>query len=228
MEIELIQRDVQKSKATQRKYWFAKCPYCRKIFSARYNDLIKGHTKSCGCLSARKDGKSKQKYLILPGDQFGSLMILNETKRDSRGRGYFLCLCKCGNTCEVRRDLLTSGNTQSCGCGRFKSRGQQAIQNLLIKNNIPFEKQKTFESCRFKNTNALARFDFYVNNQYLIEFDGEQHFSFKEKGWFTKEALIKTQERDQFKNNWCKENGIPLIRIPYWKLDSLTLQDLML
>lgn len=36
-----------------------------------------------------------------------------------------------------------------------------------------FEQQKTFETCRNQKTNALLKFDFYINNQYLIEFDGK-------------------------------------------------------
>ena len=30
-----------------------------------------------------------------------------------------------------------------------------------------------------------------------------------------------------FKNNWCKINNIPLIRIPYTKFNTLTLNDLL-
>lgn len=72
------------------------------------------------------------------------------------------------------------------------------------------------------------RFDFYVNNKYLIEYDGEQHFVQREKGWNDPEKLKATQERDNFKNNWCKENNISLIRIPYTHLKDLKIGDLLL
>ena len=36
------------------------------------------------------------------------------------------------------------------------------------------------------------------------------------------------QERDTYKNQWCKENNIPLIRIPYTHLNDLCLEDLLL
>lgn len=49
------------------------------------------------------------------------------------------------------------------------------IKEILLENNIPFEQEKTFDNCRFPDTNKKARFDFYVNNTYLIEFDGRQH-----------------------------------------------------
>ena len=98
---------------------------------------------------------------------------------------------------------------------------------MLIEAGIPFESQKTFETCRFPDTNFLAKFDFFVNNKYLIEFDGIQHFDVR-FGWNSKENFENTQKRDKFKDDWCKKNNIPLIRIPYTKLDTLSLQDLLL
>lgn len=38
----------------------------------------------------------------------------------------------------------------------------------------------------------------------------------------------KTISHDRQKEQWCKENKIPLIRIPYWHLDELTIDDLLL
>lgn len=42
----------------------------------------------------------------------------------------------------------------------------------------------------------------------------------------TEEKLKENQIRDKIKNEWCKKNNIPLIRIPYTELDFLTLKDL--
>ena len=44
--------------------------------------------------------------------------------------------------------------------------------------------------------------------------------------WNTKENFLKTQEHDNFKNNWCKIQGITLIRIHYIHLSTFTLPDL--
>ena len=46
--------------------------------------------------------------------------------------------------------------------------------------------------------------------------------------WNNKENFLKTQERDALKNQWCKDNNIPLIRIPYTHLQNLCLEDLQL
>lgn len=68
---------------------------------------------------------------------------------------------------------------------------------------------------------------FFVNNQYLIEFDGIQHF-FATSDRFCSEEVEKIKQRDAYKNQWCKENNIPLIRIPYTHLKDLVIEDLLL
>lgn len=47
-------------------------------------------------------------------------------------------------------------------------------------------------------------------------------------GWNTPEHFIKVQERDNYKNQWCIKNGVPLIRIPYIHLKDLCINDLIL
>ena len=42
------------------------------------------------------------------------------------------------------------------------------------------------------------------------------------------EKLKLTQEYDSIKNQWCLENNIPLIRIPYTQYKDLNIKDLLL
>lgn len=60
----------------------------------------------------------------------------------------------------------------------------------------------------------------------LIEYDGEQHFKPVEI-WGGEEKLKIQQERDKRKNQWCKENNVRLIRIPYTEYDNLTIEYLI-
>lgn len=53
-------------------------------------------------------------------------------------------------------------------------------------------------------------FDFLINDKYIIEFDGEQHFRESLYG-----NLEKTHNKDLMKNQYCFKNNIPLIRIPH-------------
>ena len=45
---------------------------------------------------------------------------------------------------------------------------------------------------------------------------------------FNKENHEKIKIRDAIKNQWCKENNIPLIRIPYTHFNNLCIEDLLL
>ena len=110
----------------------------------------------------------------------------------------------------------------SCGCLKM-SHGELKIAEVLSKNNIFYVMEKTFADCIFPNTNCAARFDFYVNNTYCIEFDGIQHF-YPTRG---QQVLEETKKRDLIKNEWCKNHNIPLIRIPYTHLSTLTIEDLL-
>ena len=67
------------------------------------------------------------------------------------------------------------------------------------------------------------RFDFYLPDyNRLIEFDGEQHYH-ANGGWSNENNLALVQERDKIKNEYALSHNIPLVRIPYWERDKITL-----
>ena len=113
-----------------------------------------------------------------------------------------------------------SDHFQGCGCSlcNKKSKGEIKITRFLTNNNIKFERDKRFDDCR--NILPLP-FDFYIPKYNLcIEFDGIQHF--QNTNWYgkmsneeMKENLKSNQLRDQIKNDYCKKNGINLLRIRY-------------
>lgn len=92
---------------------------------------------------------------------------------------------------------------------------EEQITTYLQDENFNFTCQKTFDTCR-SNKGELLRFDFYlVDKNVLIEADGTQHTN-KKSPWNYPEQM----ERDEIKNQWCKENNITLIRIPYKRVAS--------
>ena len=201
-----------------KRYYLCQC-FCGNIKEVEKYNLTSGHTKSCGCLSSRK-GQD------LVGKVFNKLTVLKDSgKRQSNGSKIWECQCDCGSIINVDGQSLKSGKTTSCGC--LKSKGEEKISKILSENNIVFEKQKTFKKCYFPDTNYLAKFDFFVNNTYLIEFDGIQHFQIGSGYYDNNEQFKKLQQRDKYKNQWCKNNNILLIRIPYNHLDDLCLDDLI-
>ena len=101
------------------------------------------------------------------------------------------------------------------GCPRcHESKGERQIRLWLDKHNISYEFQKKFEVCRDSN---LLPFDFYLPNYNMcIEYDGKQHFEPIEH-FGGQEAFEITAKHDNIKNDYCKNNGISLLRIPYFK-----------
>lgn len=222
----IIKRDIEyKGKSVK---WICQCTLCGQIKSVRSSDIRSGKSKNCGCERNRKTiERNKECAKDRSGDRYGYLECLYPTeKRNSSGHVIWMCKChKCGCLKEEDPCELQKEKTISCGCAK-ESIGEYKIKTILLENNINFIQQKTFENCKYLDTNRYPHFDFFVDNKYIIEYDGEQHFF--TKGFITEEKLKRTQEQDIFKNNWCKENNIPLIRIPYTRLNKICLNDLLL
>lgn len=204
-------------------YWLCECE-CGNTKEVRGASLREGKVKSCGCLKQETDRAPKGNVIDLTGQTFGLLKVIGRAGSDNRGEALWACECKCGQQRIVLGSNLRSGHTFSCGCER-RSRGERAVETLLRSNKLSFETEKAM----FKYSNGrLAKFDFYVENKYLIEYDGETHYQHNLHGWHNEAQLKAQQERDIIKTQWCKDNNIPLIRIPYTQLDKLNIKDLLL
>ena len=149
------------------------------------------------------------------------MLAIKKTRTDD-GRLAYLCKCDCGNEVIVRKDNLISHTTSTCGCGRSSS-GEIYIESILKDNNILYETEKTFEELIGKN-NIKYRYDFYLPEyNYLIEFDGMQHFRQIPNNYFNR-SLEEVQEIDAIKNKYAMDNGYTLVRIPYSELKNLSLK----
>lgn len=201
--------------------WKCQCE-CGNIVITDTNHLNQGHTKSCGCL--QKDRASETHFKNLTGKRFGMLLVkCLDTEKSTTKEKFYICSCDCGTEKSMRQTSLLGGAI-SCGCSR-KSKGEYKINQILNEYNIPFVCEQTFEDCINPKTNKKLRFDFYVNNQYLIEYNGKQHYN-KDDGW--DEPLEDIIYRDNLKIEWAKNHSIPLIIIPYTKYEDLTIDDLLL
>lgn len=111
---------------------------------------------------------------------------INETKLN-----YFIC----GNRCPECND----------------SNGEEIIKKYLDSVKLTYTSQKKYPEC--KNINQLP-FDLLVNNQFIIEFDGKQHFTPVEH-FGGKTQFDKQKKHDYIKTTYCIQNKIPLLRISY-------------
>ena len=129
--------------------------------------LKTGKTKSCGCLKEETDKKPKGNVIDMLNQKFGHLTVIARDGSDKNGEAKWLCECDCilHSRISVLGSNLRTGHTQSCGCER-RSHGELKVAQLLSENNIPFEQ----EVVMFKYANGYnAKFDFYIENKYLIE-----------------------------------------------------------
>lgn len=192
---------------------------CGNTCIALRADLISGKKTHCGCKNP-----GVKHYKDITGQRFGKLVALHPTTMNNRREMQWIFQCDCGNTKELPGVSVTKGNTLSCGCLKM-SHGELKITQLLKEANIPYTREKALFT--FDN-GASARFDFFVDETYVIEYDGEQHYQSNDRWWNTPEYTDAQQERDKIKNQWCKEHNIPIIRIPYTHLKDLSLQDIQL
>ena len=115
-----------------------------------------------------------------------------------------------------------------CECWKRtkQSKGSYKIMSILDKQNISYEIEKAFDTCK-SPSNHLMYFDFYlVNENILIEYDGEQHYRGTNfTGVMSKdelnEKLTKQKEYDIIKNRWALEHNIRLYRIPYYDYSNI-------
>lgn len=125
----------------------------------------------------------------------------------------------CGHEYEVNWNNFKSGKRcPKCN----QSKGERFISDYLTNKNISFTAQVRFNDCKHK---LPLPFDFGIIDKNkkiiaLIEYDGQQHFKPSRFKTSTtqeqaEENLKQTQLRDQIKNQYCKENNIPLLRIKY-------------
>lgn len=202
--------------------WLCKCK-CGNFTDVDGVNLRNGNVQSCGC--KREEGNNG---FDETGKVYGKLTVIERApNRENNTHRYWICSCECGNTIEVQGTYLRSGSARHCGCEI--SAGEHKISSMLQSNNIKFKRQITFSDL-LGDENKRLRYDFGIYNQddqllYIIEYDGIQHFKCNCFG-STEEDLKKLQRYDTLKNEYCRLNNIPLIRINYKDFKNFDILDL--
>ncbi len=97
--------------------WLCQCQ-CGSIRTINSNSLLKGNSRSCGCLKRDLSVSNGHKRVIdLIGQTFGWLTVNARGRVHAKGQSsIWRCTCICGTIKEVRSICLRSGMTISCGC----------------------------------------------------------------------------------------------------------------
>ena len=210
------------------------CMCCNKTTRIVKNNQLKHISQKCqSCCLAERNQQGVKPINI--GDRFGKLVVTGDggfiKQNNGKNRHYSICTCDCGTTNFLVRDnSLKTGNTTSCGC--ILSKGEDEIKQVLLQNNIKFKTDYPFQELT-DYCNRKLRFDFIIYNDdnsinRFVEFDGNQHLTGMWGGsWSNLEDFQTIHERDLLKNNFCLDNNYTLVRIPYHKINHITIEDIM-
>jgi len=218
--------------------WVCRCD-CGTTKPVRSQYLTKAKEPSCGCQNRQKSRERMAKYNeqqrnLKIGDVVGNLTIidyigLRKQKSRDKNESWYLCKCSCGNIKEIRGNDLQQQSIKSCGC--ISSLGERTIETILKEHSINYKKEFTFKDLTNPKTGRRLRFDFCIFNSseeidFLVEFDGRQHISGPEAKWSNSSSLEDIKFKDNLKDEYCKNKGITLKRIPYYCLSKLNYQTL--
>lgn len=99
------------------------------------------------------------------------------------------------------------------------SRGEIKIEEILNNTDLYYEEEYSFPNL-ISSSGRPLRFDFAIFDDnkeldFLIEFQGIQHYEAKSK-FGGVSGLKRQQYNDMKKREYCLKNNIKLIIIPYW------------
>ena len=177
------------------------CPYCSGFLPSEDNNLLIHNPKLCEEWDYAKNNKSP-----------------NEYTKSSMSKVHWKC-----NVCEHRWIALISNRNKGRGCPQCKeSKGEKRISEISLKHGLIYTPQYMIDGC--KNRRHLPfDFCFFEDNaktkiKMIVEYDGILHFEDK----FNKpKEFERLQQNDKIKTEYCKQNNIKLIRIPYWDFDNI-------
>jgi len=187
-----------------------KCNDCDNEWETKASHLIHEKSGCPKCVAIERGFKSRKSH-----EEF--VLEMKHLNKDYEVIGNYETATKkieikC-KVCDNSWKSIPNSLLRGVGCPYCNhSKGEKKISTFLNENNITHETQFSFSDCKDKQ---VLFFDFFIKDLNIcIEYDGMQHF--KAIKFFGGEKKLKdTKRRDKIKNDYCKDNNIKLIRIPY-------------
>lgn len=175
--------------------------------------LPNNHLKGCGCPKCGKlaitsnTNEFIQKATLVHGDRYN----YSKVKYVKNSEPVIII-------CPIHGEYPQTPNCHLAGCGCpkcNKSHGEQIIEKYLIDNKINYISEYEIDIDININKSGKARIDFYLPDlNVAIEYNGEQHYRPIKYFEINKSFEIQ-QKRDQFIRDYCYNNNLKLIEIPY-------------
>lgn len=104
-------------------------------------------------------------------------------------------------------------------CSKANWKTEKLVGDILQELGVTAYSQYTFPECRGKRRHLP--FDYYIpEHNTVIEYDGEQHY-YPIEYFGGDDGFERRKEYDKIKDDYCHDNDIRLIRIPYYEKDNL-------
>lgn len=198
---------------------------CGTVYMSRPADLIRGH----GCLNCSyasrspKIGVNQRTPLKTVKEQINSILgskyVVLTKDNDYLGNRQKITIkhLECGTVYQARFSDIQSHANGCPMCSKGKaSIGERLIREYLSEHGYQIDKDFYYG---YTGLNIMARnrlhIDFYFPKyKFAIEYDGKQHY-FPINYFGGMKTLNMVKEHDKIKDDFCKKNGINLLRIPY-------------
>ena len=216
-----INIDINKfSFGSSKKVWWI-CGRCGHSFESNLSSrtrLDAGCPSCAGKITTGKNSLSRKYPSVCDEWNYNK----NIGKPDDYSRNYpekvsWICsICKHEYECTIHHRIYDGTGCPKCN----QSHGEKSVSNFLSQHDIENMLQHTFPDCR---NQRLLPFDFCVflgDNITIIEYHGKQHYEpIKWFGGIESFELLKL--RDKIKSDYCKNNNISMITIPYWDFNNI-------
>lgn len=187
--------------------------------SPKTHIVNKGGCSKCGYESSSKKRTSKiEDFIIRANKIHNSYYIYDNTIFKNYTTPIIISCPKHGEFTIMPKDHIHG--KQGCKYCNV-SKGENQIRRFLTENHIIFFHEYSFDGLVNPQTGYKLYYDFYVPEfNMVIEFDGQQHFkSFPRFGG--DEAFNYIKFKDEFKNKYCVENNIKLLRINHTQINQI-------
>lgn len=184
-----------------------------------FNQIAGDHLQGKGCSRCARNVRLTTEEFILRAKQ------VHGDKYTYSNTVYISGHNKVTITCPKHGDFTIDPQhfLKGIGCSSCKnSLGSNSVRAWLDNHNISYKAEYKTKECKDKKE---LPFDFAISDENgkllgLVEYDGQQHFepcSLFGKG----QGFMITVLHDAIKNQFCEDNNIPLLRIPYWDKDKI-------
>ena len=211
---------------SQKKYWF-KCDKNPKHKSEQFKlHALCGFDKSKNASSCRQCNSFAQWCLDNDCQEYLEVWRYDLNNIDPTEISFgshiecgFYCN-KCDDIFQTTPNIITTHGLFCPVCNTSKSKGEIVISNILDKNFIQYQSQKTFDNLIGIGGGNLS-YDFCLPDyNMLIEFQGKQHE--EPIDYFGgKEQFECQQEHDRRKRKYAVDHNIKLLEIWYYDFDNI-------